>query len=239
MVFATDDHGPAVAPLPAGGATAPIDLGEDPTTGLDEYVALRLTPLERDVLLAYYSAFTLLPRPDSLEPRSHDEAARRLGRSKDSTRKAIERVNDKVAQLDGPRLRSPPAGTSRRSSAAGWPGPASSTPTERWPEPSAPPRSGRSARRQPDDELHAGRPVDPLGGHRAAHGLNKLAHDGQPQPGPARPADRSSHGPVGGVGAVEHVGEVGRTMPGPSSATTIRLPPDGSTRVATQMFPPA
>jgi len=100
VLCATDDHrGPAVAALPASGG-APPDLGEDPTTGLDEYVALRLTPLERDVLLAYYSGFTLLPRPESLEPRSHDEAARRLGRSKDSTRKAIERVNEKVARLD-------------------------------------------------------------------------------------------------------------------------------------------
>ncbi|CAN5696001.1 hypothetical protein BH10ACT1_BH10ACT1_36020 [soil metagenome] len=101
VVFATDDHrGPAVATLAGDGSPELPDLGEDPTTGLDEYVALRLTPLERDVLLAYYSGFTLLPRPDTLEPRSHDEAARRLGRSKDSTRKAIERVNDKVGRLD-------------------------------------------------------------------------------------------------------------------------------------------
>ena len=37
-----------------------------------------LTALERDVLLAYYSDFTLLPRPAVLAPRAHDEAARRL-----------------------------------------------------------------------------------------------------------------------------------------------------------------
>lgn len=101
VVCATDDHrGPAVAPVSDESTSAPVELGEDPTTGLEEYVALRLTPLERDVLLAYYSAFAMLPRPDSLEPRSHDEAARRLGRSKDSTRKAIERINEKVGQLD-------------------------------------------------------------------------------------------------------------------------------------------
>ena len=39
------------------------------------------------------------PRPLTLEPRSHKEAARRLGRSQDSTRKAIERVNEKIQTI--------------------------------------------------------------------------------------------------------------------------------------------
>ena len=56
-----------------------------------------LTPLERAVVLAYYRDFARLPRPPTLEPRSHDEAANRVGRSRDSTRKAIERVNEKIA----------------------------------------------------------------------------------------------------------------------------------------------
>ena len=68
---------------------------------LDDVVALALTALERDVLLAYYSDFTLLPRPAVLAPRAHDEAARRLGRTRDSTRKAIERVNEKIARTPG------------------------------------------------------------------------------------------------------------------------------------------
>jgi len=66
---------------------------------------LELTPLELDVVLAYYSDFSLLPRPQALAPRSHGEAARRLGRSRDSARKAIERVNQKVARAEG----APPA----------------------------------------------------------------------------------------------------------------------------------
>jgi len=62
---------------------------------------LSLTPLELEVLLAYYSDFAVLPRPTTLGPRSHDETARRLGRSTDSTRKAIERVNEKISRFDG------------------------------------------------------------------------------------------------------------------------------------------
>jgi len=79
-----------------------IDYVEsEPTAGLDEIIALTFTELERDVLLAYYSDFALLPRPPTLEPRSHDEAARRLGRTRDSSRKAIERVNEKISRTDG------------------------------------------------------------------------------------------------------------------------------------------
>ncbi len=105
----TDDHrGPATT---AGGVEAdePPDLGEDPTLGLDDLVPLVLSPLERDVLLAYYSGFTLLPRPAILEPRPHAEAARRLGRSTDSARKAVERANEKIRRVPD----APPAATGR------------------------------------------------------------------------------------------------------------------------------
>jgi hypothetical protein len=101
VVCATDDHrGPAVA-LPGDGGPDLVSLepddGEDePTAGLDMSVALSFTPLERTVVRAYYSAFARLPRPPTLEPRSHDDAAHRLGRSRDSTRKAIERINEKI-----------------------------------------------------------------------------------------------------------------------------------------------
>jgi hypothetical protein len=122
VVCATDDHrGPAAFAGgdarvdPAGGLVlgvgpdedgAPVDGDEDePTAGLDTNVALTFTPLERQVALAYYSGFARLPRPATLEPRSHDEAAHRLGRSRDSTRKAIERVNEKVrAAHDAPAI---------------------------------------------------------------------------------------------------------------------------------------
>ncbi len=74
---------------------------DEPTARLDALRILTFTPLERDVLLAYYSDFVSLPRPRVLEPRGHDVAARRLGRSSDSMRKAIERANDKMARNDG------------------------------------------------------------------------------------------------------------------------------------------
>jgi hypothetical protein len=70
---------------------------EEPTAGFDMTIALSFTPLERSVIAAYYDDFARLPRPATLEPRSHDDAAGRLGRSRDSTRKAIERVNEKIA----------------------------------------------------------------------------------------------------------------------------------------------
>ncbi len=99
VVCSTDDHrgpGSAAAVAEAGPADDP-----DPTMSLDDVLVPTLTALERDVLLAYYSDFALLPRPAVLAPRAHDEAARRLGRSRDSTRKAIERVNEKVARSPG------------------------------------------------------------------------------------------------------------------------------------------
>jgi hypothetical protein len=121
VVCETDDHkGPAgldgllpVDPDDPYGPDGPGYVEDDPTAGLDSVVALLLTPLERGVLLAYYSDFALLPRPPTLEPRSHDEAARRLGRSRDSTRKAIERVNEKIGQVHD----APPIATGRNVSA--------------------------------------------------------------------------------------------------------------------------
>lgn len=99
VVCVTSDHqGPATLPgpllLPAEDGEGPA---EEPTAGLDGAVVLTLTPLERAVALAYYRDFARLPRPATLEPRSHDEAGKRVGRSRDSTRKAIERVNEKIA----------------------------------------------------------------------------------------------------------------------------------------------
>src|SRR5256714_10783732 len=85
--------------IPEPGETDYVET--DPTAGLEESIALTFTLLELDVLLAYYSDFALLPRPPTLEPRSHEEAARRLGRSRDSTRKAIERVNEKIGRAEG------------------------------------------------------------------------------------------------------------------------------------------
>ncbi len=112
VVCATDDHrGPGVAgalvPAPTDDPLAADD--PDPTMSLDDDVPVALTALERDVLLAYYSDFALLPRPAVLAARSHDEAARRIGRSRDSTRKAVERANDKIARVSG----APAAATGR------------------------------------------------------------------------------------------------------------------------------
>lgn len=106
VVCHTGDHkGPAAIPEPDRRVTSePFEADHvetDPTAGLEDNTALAFTTLERDVLLAYYSDFALLPRPPSLVPRSHEEAGRRLRRSRDSTRKAIERVNEKVGRADG------------------------------------------------------------------------------------------------------------------------------------------
>lgn len=118
VVCMTDDHkGPAMMPradrLEAGEPDQALLFEEEPTAEFEGFFALSLTPLELDVLLAYYSDFTLLPRPPILEPRSHEEAARRLGRSKDSTRKAIERINDKISRVQD----APPIATGRNVSA--------------------------------------------------------------------------------------------------------------------------
>lgn len=106
VVCATSDHlGPAAVPGGHGPPAPDDDEPDEPTAGLDTAVALSFTALERRVLLAYYGRFARLPRPATLEPRSHDEAAHRLGRSRDSTRKAIERVNEKIrAAHDAPAI---------------------------------------------------------------------------------------------------------------------------------------
>jgi hypothetical protein len=106
VLLRTDDHrGPAVVAIRIDLPTIeePDEVGADdePTAALDPVPAVTLTRLELDALLAYYSGFVLLPRPAVLEPRSHDEAARRLARSKDSTRKAIERANTKISAVPG------------------------------------------------------------------------------------------------------------------------------------------
>ena len=104
VVCMTDDHlGPAGIAGRSRGAWQPAGEAaeEEPTAGLEGVLAPSLTPLELEVLLAYYSDFAVLPRPMMLGPRSHDETARRLGRSTDSTRKAIERVNEKISRFDG------------------------------------------------------------------------------------------------------------------------------------------
>lgn len=57
------------------------------------------------MLLACYGTLARLPRPATLSPRTHDDVARRLGRSRDSTRKAVERINDKIrAAHDAPAI---------------------------------------------------------------------------------------------------------------------------------------
>jgi hypothetical protein len=113
VVCETDDHhGPAALPGlrgPNAESDIPEDSlpgsDEDPTARLDAFLALTLTELERRVLLAYYSDFALLPRPSTLEPRSHEDAARRLARSRDSTRKAVERINEKIRRAaDAPAI---------------------------------------------------------------------------------------------------------------------------------------
>jgi hypothetical protein len=106
VIATTDDHrGPGVTEvgldLPTVEPAGDVLVDDDPTAALDPVPAVTLTRLELDALLAYYSGFVLLPRPPVLEPRSHDEAARRLARTKDSTRKAIERANTKLAAIPG------------------------------------------------------------------------------------------------------------------------------------------
>ncbi|MGH9242969.1 MAG: hypothetical protein ACRD29_01355 [Acidimicrobiales bacterium] len=112
IVCTTDDHRAAAA-IPVTRTGLVGDRDEDPTASLERVVALSLTGLEREVLLAYYADFVVLPRPPTLAPRTHEDAARRLARSKDSTRKAIERVNEKIGRLAD----APPIATGRNVSA--------------------------------------------------------------------------------------------------------------------------
>ncbi|MDY7102411.1 MAG: sigma factor-like helix-turn-helix DNA-binding protein [Actinomycetota bacterium] len=101
VVCVTNDH---AGPAAAGRGDEDDENeppGEDATMEVAGTAALGLTPLEREILIAYYGDFIALPRPETLAPRSHDEVARRLGRSRDSTRKAIERANEKIGRMPG------------------------------------------------------------------------------------------------------------------------------------------
>jgi len=118
LVCSTDDHfdapgspgSPGSAGSPGGD---PNGADEDNTAVLPTVTWPIFTPLEQAVLLAYYGDFARLPRPAILEPASHRQAARRLGRSTDSARKAIERINEKIARAQD----APPAATGRQLSA--------------------------------------------------------------------------------------------------------------------------
>jgi hypothetical protein len=102
VVFRAND--PATPPATSPTAASPTAQKEsDPLTGestaMLPAVSLPVfTELEQQVLYAYYGDFARLPRPPILEPASHTEAARRLGRTSDSGRKAIERINEKIAR---------------------------------------------------------------------------------------------------------------------------------------------
>ncbi len=115
VVCSTDDHRSLLATSVAGAKALEqvTDPEDDPTAGIEALVALNFTDLELDTLRAYYGDFVVLPRPLNLEPASHDAAALRLGRSRDSLRKALERINEKISRLQG----SPPIATGRNVSA--------------------------------------------------------------------------------------------------------------------------
>lgn len=100
VVCETDDHrsGEPVVDGAVAGEGAP---DEDATLAVELVAMPLLTDLERAVLVAYYGEFATLPRPATLEPRSHAAAAHHLARSRDSTRKGIERVNEKVGRVRG------------------------------------------------------------------------------------------------------------------------------------------
>lgn len=99
VVCETDDHtGPAIAPRRERPAQRPEPQEtEDATAAIGDIVALSFTALEAEVLRAHYRGFAEIPRPEPLEPRTHDQVAHELGRSRDSTRKAIERANEKIS----------------------------------------------------------------------------------------------------------------------------------------------
>jgi hypothetical protein len=107
VVCWTDDHRhrlgdrPPDADLRTLEPDGEIAVDDEPTAVLDPPVAVPFTPLETEALNAYYGDFVVLPRPAVLAPRSHEEAAQRTGRSRDSTRKAIERANEKIAASVG------------------------------------------------------------------------------------------------------------------------------------------
>lgn len=102
----TGDHTLSHPPVP------PPDTDDDPTAQLDLAVSPSFTELEVLVIRAYYEPFAEIPRPPLLAPRTHLQAARHL-RSVDSGRKAIERINQKIALAGG----APEAATGRNISA--------------------------------------------------------------------------------------------------------------------------
>ena len=110
VVCTTDDHRSLVATSSSDvDALVASDPEDEPTAGVEALVGLNFTDLEIETLLAYYGDFVALPRPLTLEPASHDAAALRLRRSRDSLRKALERINDKISRIQG----SPPIATGR------------------------------------------------------------------------------------------------------------------------------
>jgi hypothetical protein len=117
VVCATDDHEALLATAVARAARGVSDDDadgdgdddDDATAGIEALVRLAFTDLELATLHAYYGAFAELPRPSALEPAGHDAAALRLDRSRDSLRKALERINDKISRVQG----SPPMATGR------------------------------------------------------------------------------------------------------------------------------
>jgi hypothetical protein len=111
VVCETDEHRALsiVSERPARSPAGAADGDDEPTAGIDTVVALRFTELERATLRAYYGAFGDVPRPATLEPATHDAAALALGRSRDSLRKALARINDKISGVLG----APPAAAGR------------------------------------------------------------------------------------------------------------------------------
>lgn len=111
VVCTTDDHQTLAAAAVAETMhnVDTLEPDDEPTAGIEALVRLAFTDLELEVLGAYYGDFAALPRPLSLEPASHDAAALRLDRSRDSLRKALERINDKISRVQG----SPPTATGR------------------------------------------------------------------------------------------------------------------------------
>ena len=109
VVCTTDDHQTLTAIVVDEERVDRLDPDDEPTAGVEALVRLVFTDLELETLHAYYGGFAALPRPSTLEPASHDAAALRLSRSRDSLRKALERINEKISRVQG----SPPVAIGR------------------------------------------------------------------------------------------------------------------------------
>jgi hypothetical protein len=79
-----------------------VATSEDITAILPVIASPVFTLFEQQVLFAYYGDFARLPRPAVMEPASHQRAAQLVGRSTDSARKAIERINEKISRSNDP-----------------------------------------------------------------------------------------------------------------------------------------